>query len=293
MNLCGNLVFLAQISAFAMGAIKHVGEGACQKIIQERKVLGLYKGIVDFCERIDSKIVNKRTLESLIKAGSFDKCEKSLNRKSMVKNIEKLHSHGAKKQQEKRSGQSNFFDFGDEKDNTGVQLNLSSVEEYDEQSKLSYESALTGIYVSGHPLESFSQVIKKLSSMPLCDIHDLTGEDKREMTLTGIISSKKMILTKKGEKMCFAILEDLSSKIECVIFPKILQEYEEILASQGPFIIKGYVHMKESPKKFFPNKIRQLKDEAQERVTSVKIHVKMEQLDDDHLDHLKKDYLRP
>ena len=83
---------------FAMGAVKHVGEAACQKILQEREKGGFYKGIRDFCERIDLKTVNKRTLEPLVKAGAFDKYEKTLNRKSMVENIELLLSHGAKKQ---------------------------------------------------------------------------------------------------------------------------------------------------------------------------------------------------
>ncbi len=274
---------------FAMGAIKNVGEIACQKIIHERKKNGPYKGMRDFCERIDLKTVNKRTLESLIKVGAFDKYEETLNRRSMVENIELLLAHGTKRQKEKRSGQSNFFDFNGVSNEIDEDfLDTTIVNEYDDQKKLSYELSLMGVYISGHPLDRFSQIINKLSSMPLSNVQNLKGDYKKEMMFAGIISSKKIILTKKGEKMCFATLEDISGKIECIIFPKTYQKYENFLTSQGPFFLKGHVNLVESPKKFFPNKIRKLEDETAERVTSMKINVSIEKLGDIHLNRLKQ-----
>ena len=273
---------------FAMGAVKNVGEAACQKILQEREKDGPYNSIQDFCERIDLKTVNKRTLESLIKAGAFDRCEKTLNRKSMVANIELFLSHGAKKQKEKQSGQSNIFDFnGIDDANERYPLDTAKVNEYDDQEKLSQELSLMGVYVSGHPLDRFSQIIYQLAPMPLSNVQNLTGDYKKEMTFAGLIGSMKTIITKKGEKMCFATLEDISSKIECIIFPKIYREYENLLTSKGPFLIKGYVNLSESPKKLFPDKIRLLEDEAAERVTSMKLHVNIEKFGDVHLSHLK------
>ena len=144
-----------------------------------------------------------------------------------------------------------------------------------------------GVYVSGHPLDRFSQIIHQLSSMPLSNVQNLMGDYKKEMTFAGVVSSTKTILTKKGEKMCFATLEDISSKIECIIFPKIYREYEKLLTSEGPLLIKGHVNLAESPRKLFPNKIRRLEDEAQERVTSMKVHVNIEKFGDVHLSHLK------
>ncbi len=273
---------------FGMGAIKNVGEAAVQVVIDERKANGPYKGFIDFCERVNLKMVNKRMIESLIKVGAFDDSEK-MNRKTLLENMELIISYGAKKQEEKELGQVNLFDMGEAQDqDTSSQLDIVQASDFEDKEKLSYESQLMGIYVSGHPLDRFSGVLKQLASKEIAGVHEMPGNDKRDMMLAGIISSRKNILTKKGDRMCFLNLEDLSGKIECIVFPKTFAQYEEVLATEDPIIMSGQVNLAEEPRKFFPSKVEKLKDQAEERVTGVRINVKMKGVDKRRLEKFKQ-----
>ncbi|PIP91482.1 MAG: DNA polymerase III subunit alpha [Bdellovibrionales bacterium CG12_big_fil_rev_8_21_14_0_65_38_15] len=274
---------------FGMGAVKNVGEGAVEALIREREENGPFIGFVDFCERVDLKAVGKRVIESLIKVGGFDGCEKELNRKTMLENMELIVAYAQKKQEEKALGQSNLFDLdAADSDDSNLQLDIAAVEDFDEREKLSWEAALMGIYVSGHPLDRFANVLKQMASMSVSEVHELAGGDKREMMLAGLISGRKNILTKKGDKMCFATLEDLTGKIECIVFPRTFAEYEEILGGDEPLIMEGQVNLAEEPRKFFPTKIQKLKDQAEERVTGVRISVEREQLNESRLKRFKQ-----
>lgn len=274
---------------FGMGAVKNVGEGAVEALIREREENGPFVGFVDFCERVDLKAVGKRVIESLIKVGGFDGCEKELNRKTMLENMELIVAYAQKKQEEKALGQSNLFDLdAADSDDSNLQLDIAAVEDFDEREKLSWEAALMGIYVSGHPLDRFANVLKQMASMSVSEVHEIAGGDKREMMLAGLISGRKNILTKKGDKMCFATLEDLTGKIECIVFPRTFAEYEEILGGDEPLIMEGQVNLAEEPRKFFPTKIQKLKDQAEERVTGVRISVEREQLNESRLKRFKQ-----
>ncbi len=273
---------------FGMGAVKNVGIGAVESIVVEREKQGAFKGLIDFCERADLKLCNKRMIESLIKVGAFDSCE-SMSRRAMVENLELIHAHGSKKQEERALGQVSLFAV-EENDHeiTKGRLDITEIDDFDDREKLGYEQQLMGIYVSGHPLDRFQDVMKQMSSMEIATIQDLRGSDKRDMVLAGMISSRKDILTKKGDRMCFAALEDLTGKIECIVFPKTFAEYEEVLNSDEPIIVSGNVNLSESPRKFFPNKIQKLKDEAEERVTGVRVNIKMEELAPRYLERFRQ-----
>ncbi len=274
---------------FGMGAVKNVGESAVEALIREREENGQFVGFVDFCERVDLKAVGKRVIESLIKVGGFDGCEKELNRKTMLENMELIVAYAQKKQEEKALGQSNLFDLdAADSDDSNLQLDIAAVEDFDEREKLSWEAALMGIYVSGHPLDRFANVLKQMASMSVSEVHEIAGGDKREMMLAGLISGRKNILTKKGDKMCFATLEDLTGKIECIVFPRTFAEFEEILGGDEPLIMEGQVNLAEEPRKFFPTKIQKLKDQAEERVTGVRISVEREQLNESRLKRFKQ-----
>ncbi len=280
---------------FGMGAIKGVGEAAVDNIVKERSENGSFTSFIDFCERVDLKAVNKRVIEALIKVGAFDEIESTMNRRSMLENMELIVSYAQKKQQEKEIGQSNLFDLGADSSEEGTDesqmLDIHHVDDWDDREKLLYEAELMGIYVSGHPLDRFQGIMEQMASMPISQVHDVDGQGKRDMVLTGMITEKKDIMTKKGDRMCFATLEDLTGKIECIVFPKTFAEYQEILASDDPLIMTGQVNLAEEPRKFFPSKIKKLKDEAEGRVTSVRINVEMENLKPFQIDKLKQTIL--
>lgn len=278
---------------FGLGAVKGVGEAAVEEIVRERQENGPIKGFVDFCERVNLKAVNKRVLEALIKVGAFDACEK-FNRKTLLDNMEFIVAFAEKKQEEKLMGQTSLFDLGGTNTSTEDQLNISESPEFDEKQKLSLEAELLGIYVSGHPLLRYKDIMEKLSSMSIAQIQDLPtvakpegfnprmGDEhdpsKRSMVIAGMVSESKVILTKKGDKMAFVTFEDLTGKIECLFFPKVFAEFQELLSTDEPLLIHGAVSLSEDPKKFFPRKISLLKNESDERVTSVRVNIPLKQL---------------
>ena len=289
---------------FGMGAIKNVGEGPVESIIKERTENGPFKGFIDFCERVNMKTCNKRVLESLIKVGAFDDCE-SMNRATLLEHMELIVSYASKKQAEKALGQVSLFDLGGSDETTEEMLNLYSVTDFEDKEKLGYEQQLLGIYVSGHPLDKFGDILEQLVSMPLSDIHGLPkmakpefdfrnrgaqvkDPSKRNLTIAGMISEKKVIMTKKGDKMAFVTVEDLSGKIECIFFPKTYMEYFEFLESEDPIVLSGYVRLSDDRRSFYVNKVRELTDESEERVSAVRIKVDTKLINEYTLPKLKQ-----
>ena len=120
-----------------------------------------------------------------------------------------------------------------------LRVDVDREDDYSDKEKLDYESTLLGIYVSGHPLDKYQDIIEQLSSMNLSQIQDIPGDSKRDVVIAGLITSKKNILTKKGDKMCFAQLEDLNGKIECIVFPRVFSENEQILSETDPVVMTG------------------------------------------------------
>jgi DNA polymerase III subunit alpha len=278
---------------FGMGAIKNVGKAAVEEMVRVREESGPYQSFMDFVERVSLKICGKRALESLILVGAFDRCEKGYNRKTLFNNLEIFMSYGSKKQEEKELGQSNLFDLaGDDKNALGdIALDIAIENNYEDKEKLGFESSLLGIYVSGHPLDKYEDIISQLTSCNLHDLQDLQGSGKRDMIIAGMITTRKNILTKKGDKMCFAQLEDLHGKVECIVFPRTFAEYEEILGEDDPLVITGQVNLDESPRKFFPTKIEKLKQEAETRVSGVRVNVSLPKVNSQKLHRLKETIL--
>ncbi|MEE2742276.1 MAG: OB-fold nucleic acid binding domain-containing protein, partial [Bdellovibrionota bacterium] len=112
--------------------------------------------------------------------------------------------------------------------------------------------------------------------------------NRKELSLGGVLTSSRNIMTKKGDKMCFALLEDLSGKIECIVFPKVFSEYEDILKTEDPVLIEGYVNLEETPKKFFPQKIEFLEDHSEERVSGVAVNMQLEDISNEDLLRFKE-----
>jgi DNA polymerase-3 subunit alpha len=274
---------------FGMGAVKNVGENAVLEIIRERQENGPFVGFIDFCERINLKLVNTRVFESLIKVGAFDEVEK-MNRKTLLENLEMILAYCKKRQEEKEQGLVSLFDLGDQSKNTAENnLDIQVVADFDHLEKLSHEAELMGIYISGHPLDRYESLMKEMSSMPISHVQDFLGTDQqRTMTLAGQFTAKKMILTKKGDKMCFATLEDLTGKIECIVFPRAFTEYELLLNSDEPVIVEGKVNLSESPRKILADKIYKLREQSENRITGVRVNLSLDDLTDVKLNQLRQ-----
>lgn len=276
---------------FGMGAVKNVGQNAVEEIVRERTTAGPFTGILNFCERVNLKIINTRVFESLIKVGAFDECEKKLNRKTILENLDMILAYCKKRQEEASLGLVSLFDLGGDSMSQTAESNLDiqEVRDFDDLEKLAHEAELMGIYISGHPLDRYKNLMEELATMPISNVQEFLGSDqKRSMSLAGQMTARKNILTKKGDKMCFATLEDLSGKIECIVFPKVFAEYELILASDDPIIVEGYVNMQESPRKIFAEKIIKLKEHSENKITGVRINVDLSDLTEMKLNKLRQ-----
>ncbi|MEX1027153.1 MAG: LAGLIDADG family homing endonuclease, partial [Candidatus Paceibacterota bacterium] len=219
---------------FGLYTIKNVGEGIANAIIAERDRGGKFASLADFLTRVEDRNLNRRTLESLIKTGAFDNLGE---RGQMLANIDYLMKYH-KEASNQPEGQDSLF--GLLSDQSSVpKLTLEESNPADPQEKLSWEKELIGLYISGHPLDSFQDKLaeKKLS------INDIStnGANKQTVVLGALIEDKKEIFTKKGDRMAFIKLGDYTGSIEAVAFPSVYEKLRATLEPDTCVVIKGTV----------------------------------------------------
>lgn len=207
---------------FAMAAIKSLGRPTIQAILKERGVNGSFVSMQDFVTRM-STALNKRAIENFVKAGAFDTFGHT--RKSMMIVSESMLDSAIKHNKDSMSGQMSLFDFAAEEDKKAFEIRIPDVAEYTKEELLGYEKEILGVYVSGHPLDEYTGMVKKYITNVSSDfeIDDETGETKVKdgavATIGGLITNKTIKTTKKGQLMAFFTLEDVVGTVEVVVFP--------------------------------------------------------------------------
>ena len=234
---------------FGLGAVKTVGQGAVDAIIRERKN-GAYRDIFDFCRRIDTSECNKRVVESLIKAGAFDGM--GGNRPQLLAVFESAMDANSSLRKQTVDGQISLFDmaFGGA---PLVQENhtLPNLPDYPLRQRLALEKEIAGVYITGHPLDDYRDVLGKLPFSTA----DLDGLEEREdhglsldgqiVDMGGILTEVKGKATKKGAYMGFITLEDLTGQIECLVFPKVYERYQGMMAVDDLVVLHGRLSIRE------------------------------------------------
>ncbi|MDD5098304.1 MAG: DNA polymerase III subunit alpha [Candidatus Pacebacteria bacterium] len=252
---------------FGLSAIKNVGYNIVELIINERKKNGHFTTIQDFVSRVDAKVLNKKSLESLTKAGSFDKLGE---RNQILSNMEKLLEWSKKNQKIKESGQKGLFDNASSV-NFHNGITMDKVEKVSDHVRLMWEKELLGLYISGHPLEKFRDLLEE-QAMSIRKINaDLNGTaiftrnptDKyiisgEQVTIGGIISSIKKILTKKGQPMMFMKVQDLTDTIEAVVFPSMIEKNPYIFEENKIVSITGRTDVKDGSPKIIVSEIEEI-----------------------------------
>ncbi len=236
---------------FGLTTIKNFGEGIGQSIITERKTNGEFKSLSDFLRRIKDKNLNKKSLESLIKVGAMDAFR---DRATLLFNLEKLLQFN-KEERNKENAQDSLFGLLPTHDSS-EDIHLEKAPETNPTDRLVWEKELLGLYISGHPLDSFKN---KLEGRGL-DIKKLkeTAKDKQPIVVAGIIEEVRDVMTKKGDKMIFMRLADLSDSIECVVFPKIFEEFQDILIPESCVVVKGSFSTRNEGKSIVVDKLKAL-----------------------------------
>ena len=200
---------------FGLLAVKNVGDNIVKAIVEERKENGPFRSISDFVERVNSKDLNKKSLESLIKAGAFDKFAE---RNQLLQSMERLLEFSRETQRTKSNGQKGLFDASTgSAQNVNFQLTATTLASKAE--KLAWEKELLGLFVSSHPLENFSRILEQKTQSIEKIKANFTKLVRKPVKIGGIISSVKKIVTKTGRPMIFMNVEDMKDKIEVVVFP--------------------------------------------------------------------------
>ncbi|HTG82520.1 MAG TPA: DNA polymerase III subunit alpha [Geobacteraceae bacterium] len=230
---------------FGLGAVKNVGEGAIEAIIDARGD-GSFKDIFDFCERVDLRRVNKRVAESLVKCGTFDST--GARRAPLMAALEDAMALGQKLQQERESAQVSLFGTAEiVKSNGNGRGKLPEMPEWDEKVKLGFEKEALGFFITGHPLSRYAADIKRFTATDTATLADLP--DKSDVRICGIVANLKENITKKGDRMGFVMLEDLVGSVEVVVFPDSYGKAVEYLKSDLPLMVSGTVDVGEKSTK--------------------------------------------
>ena len=201
---------------FGLGAVKNVGTGAIEAILEARKD-GKFTGLYDFCERVDLRRVNKRVIESLIKCGAFDST--AATRAAQMEGLEAAMNLGQRIQQERDSAQVSLFGTEETVKINGSGGKLPNIPEWHDKEKLAFEKEALGFLITGHPLDRYIDDIRRLASAEIAALGEQA--DGSEVRVCGIVSGLKEIITKKGDRMGFVTIEDLSGSVEVTVFSDI------------------------------------------------------------------------
>ena len=236
---------------FGMLAIKNVGHGAVESIIEVRNKSGKFNSLEDLCQSIDLRLVNRKVLESLIKCGALDTFK--LARAKMFASLDMILESASRKQREKAKGQLSFFDLGlcangfEQTTN-----NMPEVKEWPEPQLLAFEKDMLGFYVSGHPLARYARQLKRFTSSSIDALHQHKDED--EVKIVGLIAKIKHTVTRaKQEKMAILKLEDLTGSVELLVFPRAFQKVSRYIQPNSVVLVRGTLNLKEDTPKILVN----------------------------------------
>lgn len=224
---------------FGMAAVKGVGVGAVEEIIRAREADGPFKSVEDFAKRVSTSKVNRKAWESLVKAGAFDALG---DRSDLLFNLDTILAFASKLQKEALSGQVDMFAaLGGDKLMPSVELKASPVK-YTSKEQLMWERELLGLYISAHPLDNYDAFFEE-QTIPL---HACTPQiDGQKVSVGGLVSTIRTIVTRAGTKMAFVGIEDKTSEMELIVFPRLYEQLGDSLQQDAVLKVSGTVNARD------------------------------------------------
>jgi len=269
---------------FGLGAVKNVGEAAIEAILEARKD-GEFPDIFDFCERVDLRRVNKRVVESLVKCGAFDST--GARRSQLMAALEDAMTLGQKVQQERESAQVSLFGTSEiVKSNGNGRGKLPDLPEWDARVLLNFEKEAIGFFITGHPLGRYVADMKRFATAETAALAEMP--DKSEVRICGIVAGLKESITKKGDRMGFVTLEDLTGSVEVIVFPDVYGKAVEQLKSELPLVVSGSLDVGEKNTKIKATDIVPLHALTEKETRRVVVTLKSAGLDRHHLESLRE-----
>ena len=242
---------------FGLAAIKNVGETAIRSIARNKP----FRSIFDLCERADLRTVNKRVLESLIKAGAFDSLD--IDRASLYNNVDRAIEWGQRKQHEAEVGQGGLFAMFADPASDDRDM-MAPAEAWPESLKLAHEKEALGFYITGHPLQRFRSDVETYATANTSSLASRTANS--EVVVAGIVASTRTMRTKKGNRMGVVLLEDLQGVVEVLVFPDTFERTEELLLSDAPVFVVAKLDSDESTLRLLASDILPM-DRAREHLS--------------------------
>lgn len=223
---------------FGLAAIKNVGEAAMESILATRDKDGPFRSLEDFCARVDLRLVNRRVIESLIKAGAFDSL--GLPRAHLMARLDAAMEAGQRQQREREEGQASFFDLlGTPPADPPAPAPTELVPEWEPDQRLQYEKEVLGFYVSGHPLARYAPLVQALGVTSSAEV--AARPPGARVLLAGQVVALKETATKSGNRMAFVTLEDMEGTVEVTVFPEPYRAAAELLRGREPVLVRGRV----------------------------------------------------
>jgi DNA polymerase-3 subunit alpha len=231
---------------FGLSAVRNVGEGAVEGMVESRHER-LFSGLFDFCERVDSKRVNRRVLEYLIKSGAFDGVAepRGINRARLMAAVDAAHERAATAQRDRESGQTSLFGMLDDSAGGASQLEedehkYPEVPEWEPRQRLAFEKEALGFYVSGHPLDRYEDDLRRYAGSSIGKLENLP--DRTEVSVGGMVADYRERPLKSGKgRMAIFNLEDREGSVEVVCFSRPFEEHEATLKSDEPLLVTGNI----------------------------------------------------
>jgi len=256
---------------FGLAAVKNVGIKAVEAIVQEREKGGAFTSLTEFCRRVDKSKVNKRVLEGLIQCGAFDFTDEYRSR--LFASLNDILIAGGIGKDPNQLNMFDLFPSGEPEGNTvGLEgLPARPGDEWDDDEKLRREKESLGFYITGHPLDRFTEVIHQFATATTQDLSNI--QDKSVVKLSGLINSMRIKRTRRGEKMALIHLEDKSGFVEVVVFPDLFAQCTPVLTDDKPVLITGEVEAGENVVKVRAQDIVSLETVKQRSVRSIVIPI--------------------
>lgn len=242
-----------QAIRFGLNAIKNVGSAAIDSIIAVRPESPGFHTLTQFCSLVDGRKVNKKVLESLIKVGAMDNFG---TRKALIESLDKIRDEAGRQQQQVSTGQGSLFTSSATDPSNQQQDPLPQIEEYTKAELLGFEKQLLGLYLTEHPMAKTLKIISSQASHTIASL-DPNFHSGTTVTLGGIITKVRTTLTKKtGSEMAFLSLEDETSAIDVVVFPRVWQEFKSVLELDHPVIISGQLDVRDDNLNLIASRVR-------------------------------------
>ena len=244
---------------YGLSALKSVGRPVIDAIVEERNEHGNYKDLKDFVSRLSNKEVNKRTIESFIKSGALDSF--GVYRRQMMMVYVQIIDQVNQEKKSAMTGQMSLLDFMGEEEKKDFDISYPNVSEYVKEEKLAYEKEVLGVYVSGHPLEDYQELMNKNIDVtthdfvPDAETGETVAKDQILYTIGGMVSAKTVKMTKNNQNMAFITLEDLLGTIEVVVFPKKYEQYRQHLEQDAKIFVYGRASISEDEGKLLLEKV--------------------------------------